>query len=398
MTFICSFVVILILPYYLNDAQYSNYALVSSMINFFIPIATFGLIPFIIRNYNNSEHRGFNLRYVAIAVFTFGVLSSLLIYGLISIVVVNDELGEYKYLIPVVFILSALSTVASGYYRASNKPKKYFHVIAGQKIILCVGVIFIFYFIEEFRSAYVFFLITALSICLSLALTKLDIFPTLENKEKEVVSIFYGLKYCAPIAISNVLLMTIPFYERIFITNYLTSIQFSQYVFNFELASKITAIILLLLKVIIWPKIAIGSPKEEIKKYYYITKRLFFIVVLFAILSIFVSKFIYEDIMLVIYSDNRVSNVTLFIAAMLFSTFVILLYIVNLGFLLTGNTNVMMLVYVLILLSHISLLYYMMPLYGLNGVVYSIILSQFLGLIFSLCLSRTFLIKYEKAL
>ncbi|TOI94732.1 hypothetical protein CGI49_23505, partial [Vibrio parahaemolyticus] len=74
-----------------------------------------------------------------------------------------------------------------------------------------------------------------------------------------VKSIFF----CLPIVISNVLVMFVPFLERTVIDTMLSKDILAQYVFNFEVSSKISAVVLLSLKILIWPNIVDSSEKEE---------------------------------------------------------------------------------------------------------------------------------------
>ena len=396
-TFFCSFILILLLPYYLNEEQYSNYAVITSAINFFIPLATFGLVPFIIRHYKNKDNRTFDLRYVTVRVFIFGLLSSIVIYSATVYFTENVRLIEYFFVIPLAFALSALSTVSSGYYRAANKHNKYFNIIATQKLILCSVVFLSFYFFDYLRTPKVFFYLTVLSLLISLVFVKLDFFPNDEEKQRSELGVITGLKYCAPIAMSNIILMAIPFYERSYILGYVSNIQFSQYVFNFELAAKITAIILLVLKIMVWPKIVGGEVSEELNKYYSVVRRTFLLTVIISAALVLFSNYFYESILDSVYSSHQLSNVGVFHGAIAFSMFTVLLYVVNLGFLLTGKTNCMMLVYVVILICHIILLFFFVPTHGLTGVIISILISQFFGLAIAIFLNRIFLIKYEDA-
>ncbi|TBT12876.1 hypothetical protein D5E82_13630 [Vibrio parahaemolyticus] len=87
------------------------------------------------------------------------------------------------------------------------------------------------------------------------------------NKTTKCSDYVKSIFFCLPIVISNVLVMFVPFLERTVIDTMLSKDILAQYVFNFEVSSKISAVVLLSLKILIWPNIVDSSEKEEKAKY-----------------------------------------------------------------------------------------------------------------------------------
>src|SRR5690606_34588579 len=76
-----------------------------------------------------------------------------------------------------------------------------------------------------------------------------------------------AIAFTIPIALSNALVMSTPFFERILLTINLSDKQAAQYIFNFDLAIKGLALISIFLKLIIFPTLASGDAQDEARRF-----------------------------------------------------------------------------------------------------------------------------------
>ncbi|TBT12875.1 hypothetical protein D5E82_13625 [Vibrio parahaemolyticus] len=61
-TFISGLILTLLLPRFLSVSDYASLSIEISLLNMLLPIATFGLTPYIIRNFKKQETMTYHLR------------------------------------------------------------------------------------------------------------------------------------------------------------------------------------------------------------------------------------------------------------------------------------------------------------------------------------------------
>jgi O-antigen/teichoic acid export membrane protein len=394
-TFIISLLLTILFPYYLGVEEYANYAIIISIINFLIPIATLGTIPFIIRNYKNQSNRAFDLSWVTKRLFFSGcVMSTGILIVVIQFSRVELQLIQIFAIILAV-ISSAALTVASGFYRASGDGWSYFTAIGVQKVALILIICACFYYSSDLNNVNGYFIALLSSTILSILIVKFNIFPKNENKQKNIQSYVIGVKYCLPIAFSNLLVMAIPLIERVIITTDLTSVALAQYVFNFDISTKLSAVILIVLKVIVWPKIVVGDATEETIRYKKVLKYGVLIVVIYLVAIVFLSSYGYNGLMKWIFPSKPLANINIFLLSLIYSSLIIISYLVNMGLLLTGKTKIMLFSCLVTLLLHLLGMMVLIPTYGVIGAALSICFAQFFNIIISYLLNLKYIKRHK---
>ena len=354
-----------------------------------------GTIPFIIRNYKNQANRAFDLQWVSKRLYISGcVFSAVILIVVIQFSRVELQLIQ-KIAIMLAVITSAALTVASGFYRASDDGKSYFTAIGIQKVSLILIIIACFYLSNNLKNVNGYLIALLSSTFLSLMIVKFKIFPENENKKMDMQSYISGVKYCLPIAFSNLLVMAIPLMERMIITTDISTEALAQYVFNFDISTKISAVILIVLKVIVWPKIVSGDAIEEIIRYKKALRYGIVIVAIYLVVVISLSSHGYDVLMKWIFPSKPLANINVFILSLIYSSLIIISYLVNMGLLLTGKTKIMLLSCLVTLLFHLFGMKILIPTYGVMGAALSICFAQFLNIVISYLFNLRYIKRHE---
>lgn len=373
-TFVVSVIATLITPKVLGVEGYAQYAVVYALINFLIPISSFGLVPFIIRNFKNRDGRAFDLHKVSLILFWIGTLLASLVLILQAWLAESKLFQRSDYLVVLGAVISTASlVVASGYYRAADKAKIYFLLVAGQKILALVSFLLIFYFVRNDYLA--FFYGIVLSNIVVAFLVRFRLFPPDEGK-LGIEQIAVPLKVCAAIMCSNALLLFLPWFERQFLFSHISSLELSKYVFNAELTAKLLAGVLLVLKVVVYPKVMSGSPAAEVAAYHRAMKGGAIVVCLVYLLAIAVSYYFYEPLLKWFFSDTSFSSLGYFQFQMAYSCLVVVSYISYIGVMLTGKTLLMVLGSIALVAIDLSCLLLLVDGFGAYAAIIGLVIGQ----------------------
>jgi O-antigen/teichoic acid export membrane protein len=388
-TFVISLVMALLLPSYLGITSYADVVVWLSLINFLSAIASVSLVPFIIRNYNRLDELTYDLARVTRIVFSLGSLSSFVVVcGLFFFGFFKLSFTQW-FLIYSLSLLVAATVISTGYYRAANKYWTYFIVVAGSKILLFV--LFVaFYFIENKVSASEYMILYLLSLLFVLILVRFSIFMPSDNSVRKSGGLDNALRFCAPIAFTNIVIMLLPVVERGVIQSKLSELDMGVYVFNFELGLKVTTVILLVLKLMVWPLIANGNPEKERKLYRYWFIKVSVIATLALVVVLSFGEFLYVYI-IGMFVGNEFVNVSIFKYALVFSYISVMSYMVNVGVMLAGRTSLMILGAVIFLMSHLIGMTSFIDKYGIESVSISIVISFALSVVVVSILNRKFI-------
>ncbi|MDG2644853.1 oligosaccharide flippase family protein [Vibrio parahaemolyticus] len=394
-TFISGLILTLLLPRFLSVSDYASLSIEISLLNMLLPIATFGLTPYIIRNFKKQETMTYHLRDTVFFLFVIGNALAFFIFALYLFIKTGAVNVITLFLVVSSIIVTSLITVSSGLYRVKKEPIKYFCVVSLSKFFLLVFVLSSIFYFHYWENEYYFFslLISGLLVAL---ICKGDMLPKRNiNKTTKCSDYVKSIFFCLPIVISNVLVMFVPFLERTVIDTMLSKDILAQYVFNFEVSSKISAVVLLSLKILIWPNIVDSSEKEEKAKYKkYGLKVVFVLISTVAIIFVF-GRPLYE-IMIDLFLSESYNNFIVFLYAVTFSALSVLLYYINLSVLLSGKTYIMTIGCLIISFSHYTGLVYLVPIYGVIGACISSVVSVSAGIVFSLVFNFEFFVNRKK--
>ena len=395
-TFLAGSALVVLLPLRLDVSEYSRLVLFMAAISALTGICSFGVVPFIIRNFKNYDFRSFDLGYVSRCMVLIGGVTSLLITGLFyrllfecsnllfSLVVINS-------------VLSGVIVASSGYFRAADKPFSYFFVVAGEKVVLMSSVFLLSLFFLILTAEHIL-----LAMSFSLLLTSIvlfflpNVFPVFEkDKERGGRALKKGLGFCFPVMASNVLFLSVPIFERWLIGDVMSDRALSQYVFNFELVGKLVAIIIIALKVVASPYVMAGDRRVEWARYSKVV-RITLCGCGLACLALIVFCWVAYDFLIVnVLSLGVYANRFLFLIAGVYAILLVVAYLNYMGVMLTGNTKYMNYSILVFVVSHVFGLLVLVPLFGAFGAAFSIVFSQGLCCFVCYFLNRESLIGFR---
>jgi O-antigen/teichoic acid export membrane protein len=380
-TFIANISLTIIIARYLHVEEFVDYTQVSSFMNMIVPVCTFGLIPFVIRQFNNGNNRDFDLRYVSINIFLIGAalsLVSVVIYFLFGGV---GSIGN-MFLTYSVIILTALGLVSNSVARVQRRPWNYFFIGAvGRAIsIILIGAAFVVS--DSWRSIQGILICTSVGLALPLLLTRFRWLPPAEEaKEKNRTGIITAFHFVFPITLSNMVVMSTPFLERVILKSSLADFEIAQYVFNYDLALKSLAIITIFLKLLVYPSIVTGDPEEESRRFRLLMK----LTILGSVAAFFIialSSYFYVDAMRYLTGSIKYANRTIFILVGGYSLIFIMNYIVTIGVMLTGKTRSLLYGSCIFTALHVVGISILPQYFGAVGVCCSLIASQVIATLF----------------
>lgn len=377
-TFFIGMIITLYLPKTLSIEQYSKYAILSVCITFFIPICSLGLVSYIVRYYKQRE-KEFDLGSNSKAIYSIGLMLTLFSVGSYSYIF---DLGVYEFFVLYASVsLLALVSISSAYYRAKGDASAYFSLVATQKITHLIIFLIITYIYES--TAILYFLSGSLSCLIVLALTGYNCFPPKDNRMISLDTIKSSVTFCIPIAIANISVTIIPVIERNLISSLYDTMTLAQFVFNYELISKFTAVSLLIIKISVWPYVACGERRLELIRYKEVLKKsALALSILLPIAMIFV-YFAYNFIVIKALNMESYANINIFYLFVLSSVFLVYNYIINIGSMILDKTHIITIKTINIIILHVVGIYALSEFFGIYGVVISMMFAQFAGVIYS---------------
>ncbi len=277
-------------------------------------------------------------------------------------------------------LFSAVAVVLSAFYRASNNAKFYFIIVAGSKVFFVPLVIFsIYLFSGQYLNLYLVSSVISV-VFLFPYLIQLRTYKKLFSSHNlfKLDGLFDAVKFCVPVLLANILVMGIPLFERSYLVSNTDELLLAQYIFNYELSLKITGLILLVMKILVWPYITDKNESQEKKRYVNVGRLLLpslCVMVFIVILSEPLYNFITVSI------NHEFSNHNIFTLCTLYSAFLVLNYYINLSFLLTANSSYMTKGSFLTLLFHVFLIDLFFNEFGVYGVLVSASTSILLSML-----------------
>ena len=379
-TFIAGLLLAVLLPKVLVISEYIIAMKVIALIGILIPVCSFAVPTFLIRQYNNSK--GNELVIVIGKLLGIGFFISiitLLFFNLFS----QFGIYNYKILIAIIVFLSAGLNILGASARMQSDAILYFHAIATSKIItilfVCVCYIMGNMSVDTFLEIWLLSLI--ITILIASKRVKFSYLKLIDNKKShsfDVLTTRSAFIFCYPIVISNCLIVIIPLIERILLPSIISENDLALYVFNMDVFGKIGSIFLLVLKVIVFPSILKVSKREQYHEYIKYFKVLLFLeVIIFLVTMIFVTSFgcfIYTYFGLNGFFDPIV--ILIIVAIFIIST---INYMFTIGLAIVGDNKVLLVTTAITLISHTIGMIFIGREFGVQGIAFSYLLSVILS-------------------
>lgn len=376
-TFLISIIFSASLPKLLGVQDYIVVMQISALINFLLPICAFASPTLFIKKYNFTDR--LSLFRQVLKLYSLGTLTVL-----ISIFIFFNFLGEIDYKIAVhTFVITMFTSFLVGITTfARVESKVLLYAVSTILIKLNVLVIVSVFYGSESLSTSQFLAVWSYSsvfvFLLSLILMKSPVKNALMNvgveANHEIENFKQMLVFCSPIVFANVLTMLLPFFERYILDGLIDKDGLALYLFNIDILSKVSSILLLVLKVVIYPRIMLSNKNAQIKLFSSYLKNVFFIC-LIVILSSPLISFVYGLLIKGVlgYVNYYDMGVSLFLIS--YSMIVPLNYILSIGLVITNKNKFLMISTSLTLIMHMIGVNILSSNYGVLGVSFSLFFS-----------------------
>lgn len=371
----------LVLARLLGAAEFGRYGVWLAILNFLVPVVTFGMTPYIIRNIKTERYRDFAFYKSVRYMFAAGVSAGATI--LIAIVAFIPDLNVFSIsslAFSGMLVSAAGLVIFSAFNRAKNEPNLYFVNVGGQKITHL-------FLIVIAATVLPVFTVDLFFICGALAFTMIGAFlwfrgGSFYHVEMGSPRLGPGMRFCIPVILTNALVLALPLVERTVLVRWVKLDELGIYVFNLDLVAKFSASLLLIMKLLIFPSVMSTDKGMEVFRYrQYLKKVIGSCLVGVALLFIF-SIGGYERVLGLI-SMSDYENARIFGLAIVYSGMIVVGYMISIGVMITGKTTIMTYSAVLMIVAHVAALYFTVPLFGIYGAGYSLVASQAL---YVLCL------------
>lgn len=379
-TFFLNFIFLIVISRWLNPSEFVFFSVLFALLNLLVQVSTLGQIPFIIRNFHNRDHRDFDLGWVSRISLIIGYFLAAVV---LSIALVLDRVDIDLVLLVVLIIavmLTAVSNISAGIFRGARRPWSYLMVSAGQKIILLSVVVLSWVFSLAPPSSLTLLLVIAMSTLVALLVTGFSCYPELEpDKARGRTVLKKGLAFLIPVSAMNFLILLVPFIERSFLSGRFTDIEVASYVFNFELAVRLSAGLLIIMKVVVWPEVASGEPNDERRKYRKVLRAVLAVSVLCVLLVASLGPVFYYPVGSALGLNPDYLSSDLLVMAIGFAMLTLINYTILMGVMLTGRTWLGLLGAAAFVGLYAALLVPLTMLFGLFGAAGALLAGQVLN-------------------
>lgn len=379
-SFLASVSLTVMLAKYLSVSEFGRYGVWLSVLNFLLPIATLSMSPYIIRNIKNGSFSTYGFLKTVSVLFFLGLLAAGAIFLMIFICM--PQLGG-SYVSGMVFYWalasSAVLVLAAAFGRALDKPLFYLLNVGGQKTISLILLLLIMCLATTPMVEHYFMASAASSSIVVAGIGFVSYFHIFSDQNART-KIRDGLRFCVPVVVANSLVLALPLIERAVLFGWAEPGDLGRYVFNFEMVAKFLSVILLVMKVVVFPSVIGGNKENEIVRYRWYFRNLLFLLALALCLAQVFVYFAYDWVLSVSgmseYADRKI-----FMFATFYSVMLILGYMLNVGVMVTGKTKFMSYGAALMLMCHVAGLYIMVPVFGVYGAAMSLVMSQAIHLL-----------------
>lgn len=376
-TFILNFIFLILISRWLSPANFVAFSVLIALLNLLVQISTLGQVPFIIRNFNNHSYRDFDLGWVSRSSLGVGFILAALALG-VAILLGRVDLDPLLLSILILaVILTAISNISAAIFRGARSSWSYLVVCAGQKFILIGLLVLALNFSFASPQALTVLVAIIVSTLVVLLLTGFKYAPESEHHKARGLKVLQsGLAFLIPISAMNFLILLIPFIERSFLAGRFPDIEVASYIFNFELAARLSAGLLILMKVVVWPEVASGVPEVERRRYKKVLRAVLAASAGAIGLAFLLAPTFYLPVGTALGMNPDYLTADLLIIAIAFAVMTVINYTILMGIMLTGRTWLSLLGAVIFVSLYALLLLPLTIMFGLFGAAAALLSSQ----------------------
>lgn len=377
-TFISSFILAAILPKVLDVSDYILVMQVIAVVGLFVPLCTFAAPTYLMRQYR-SVHGDCLIKVVA-KLFALGLTLSTLIIIPIKFLYIERVTEVSIYIVLTVIVaLTALLGILSGLSRMQSDGQLYFHSIATTKILTLIFLVVFSLLFTISANDYIYIWCSALLITFALLFrrAKKSINILLKNKKSGnaiAPSFKDSFFFCYPVVISNALVVALPFIERVAMPSVISNENVALYIFNVDLVGKVSAVFLLVLKVVVFPNILRFDLKEQVTQYHLYLKKLVLFLTAACIVS-YVMVFSFLDRVYELFGFGDFFNAKVICMVIASFGLIAVNYMFTIALAIVKKNEVLILTTVTTLVLHYIGIYYLGSTFGVVGVSLSYFIS-----------------------
>lgn len=383
LTFFLNFLFLIFISRWLSPGQFVLFSVLIALMSLLVQISTLGQIPFIIRNFNNRDRRDFDLGWVSRVSLAVGYGLAAFALGVVVLLGLVDLDPFLLSILAVGVMLTAISNISAAIFRGGRRPWSYLAVSTGQKFILLALLLFFSVFSLVPPKALIVLVAIAVSTFAALAITGFSYAPVREwdkYRGREVLQ--KAMAFLIPISAMNFLILLVPFVERSFLSGRFSDIEVARYIFNFELAMRLSAGLLILMKVVVWPEIATGKPEEEQRRYRKALRGVLLTSLLVLVLAALLAPPFYLPVGTAFGFKSDYLAADFLMAGILFAMLTVVNYTINIGVMLTGRTWLSFGGALIFILSYVALLVPLTSALGVLGAAAALLIGQALNGVF----------------
>ncbi|TWO86308.1 hypothetical protein AYI75_04250 [Shewanella algae] len=382
LTFIVSILTTVILPKALNNVDYIEAMKLMAVVNVIIPICSFGLPTYLMRYYSCNKSN------LISNIFLLGFTGLILSFILLTIFSSVSELS-IKVVILVLFIafISSLFSISGSLGRITQSLSLYFTSTFTPKLLLLCSIMICLYYIRKpiDYSLYLELWLLVSIVTLFFVAGKvraLNKISSLDKKNDNKNNLTYktSLFFCVPLVFSNLMAMFLPLVERYLLQGLIAPEQMVLYLFNLDFFSKVSGVMLLTLKVVVFPKIILLPENRKVEAF----KKYLKLCVLFAIGLILISPlltYFFHNVILKPLGHSDLFDKYVSIVMIVYTLILSINYMVLIGLVIINKNKYLIITTTLTLVLHVAGIYILSPKYGALGASLSLLISSIVSVI-----------------
>lgn len=399
LTFIVSICLTIVLPKVLKANDYVEVMKLIAVVNFIIPICSFGLPTYLMRNYRcNKKKLFFNFASLSL----IGICMAIIVLFVMNFITSIDT--DIAIIVLFLAFISSLFSVLSSLGRITKDLGLYFSSTFISKFFLLIVLLYIIYLVgEKITYAYYFELwLTVSLITLLIVSVKVhwkiksnELFSNKDVDNNEYLTFKNSLLFCLPLIFSNLIVMLLPLVERYLLQELIPPEQMVMYLFNVDFFSKISSVFLLTLKVVVFPKIILLPKNTQIFAYRkYFKKLMLFVSAIFMLSPLLAYTF--NFIILIPLGNGDLFDIKIATLLILYTMFVSVNYMVLIALIIVNKNKYVILTTTLNIILHVAGIYFLSPIYGALGASVSLLMSSVVSVLVLYFISALEVRKFEK--
>ncbi|TMN77042.1 MULTISPECIES: hypothetical protein [unclassified Pseudoalteromonas] len=292
LTFLVSIIFSLLLPKALGVQDYIIVMQITAFINFLLPICAFASPTLMIRQYNSLDRSVLFLQIIKLYLLGSLLVTAIIVFTLLYLDVMTINIAI------LVFFITLFSSVLTGIAAfARAQTLLFLYSLCTILVKLNLLLIVTFFYIDNTLSATHLLFLWTLSggIVLFLAFVYMEQPLSIAKlnsdvvEKNELLNMNEVIVFCFPVVFANLLTMLLPLLERFLLGGLISSGDLALYLFNIDILAKFSSVILLALKVVVFPKIMLTKKGLQVELFYTYLKKVSIIIFFVFLASPFLS-------------------------------------------------------------------------------------------------------------